>query len=187
MLNAGHCCSVSVCCAEARSRCSDCSALPLPMLCEISIRVAQVCLAGSMQTDDCAADTHGCWTHSEGGQQFSACKDTFRGYVCKCPEGAPALSLLRSSESAWPHLSGKDPAKWSSIVRLPWKMALMERTLLFAGWKGDGFKCKDIDECAEGTAQCQHTCKNTPGGYECSCHDGFQLVRDLLTCPAVHG
>ena len=52
--------------------------------------MVQVCLAGSMQTDDCAADTHGCWTHSEGQQDFSACKDTFRGYVCKCPEGAPA-------------------------------------------------------------------------------------------------
>ena len=52
-----------------------------------------------MQTDDCAAETHGCWTHSEGLQQFSACRDTFRGYVCKCPEGgaglpAPLPSLL---------------------------------------------------------------------------------------------
>ena len=56
----------------------------------------------------------------------------------------------------------------------------LARKLSFAGWKGNGFKCEDIDECAEGTAQCQHTCKNTPGGYECSCHDGFQLVRALL-------
>ena len=47
----------------------------------------QVCLAGSMQEDDCAAESHGCWTHTEGKKQFSACKDTFRGYVCKCPEG----------------------------------------------------------------------------------------------------
>ena len=48
----------------------------------------QVCLAGSMQEDDCAAETHSCWVHTEGKQSFSACKDTFRGYVCKCPEGA---------------------------------------------------------------------------------------------------
>ncbi|CAL5228469.1 g11610 [Coccomyxa viridis] len=90
----------------------------------------EVCLAGSMQEDDCAAETHSCWVHTEGKQSFSACKDTFRGYVCQCPEG----------------------------------------------WRGDGFKCEDIDECAEGTAQCQHTCSNIPGGYECSCRDGFQLL-----------
>lgn len=46
-----------------------------------------MCLAGSMQTNDCAAETHGCWSHTEGKKEFSACKDTFRGYVCKCPEG----------------------------------------------------------------------------------------------------
>ena len=49
---------------------------------------AQVCLAGSMQEDDCAVENHSCWTHTEGKRSFSACKDTFRGYVCKCPEGA---------------------------------------------------------------------------------------------------
>ena len=47
-----------------------------------------MCLAGSMQEDDCAVENHGCWVHTEGKQSFSACKDTFRGYVCKCPEGA---------------------------------------------------------------------------------------------------
>ena len=68
--------------------------LLLPMLYEVIICPAQVCLAGSMQTDDCAADIHSCWTHSEGQQHFSACKDTFRGYVCKCPEGVPAADPL---------------------------------------------------------------------------------------------
>ncbi|CAL8466083.1 g5619 [Coccomyxa elongata] len=90
----------------------------------------QVCLAGSLQEDDCKFSTHNCWTSGTGNDAITACKDTFRGYVCQCP----------------------------------------------AGWRGDGLKCEDIDECAEGTAQCQQTCKNNLGGYECSCRDGFTLL-----------
>lgn len=45
-----------------------------------------------------------------------------------------------------------------------------------AGWAGDGFECTDIDECANGDAECDHDCRNTLGGYTCSCEPGFRLV-----------
>lgn len=46
----------------------------------------QVCLTGSMQEDDCALGSQSCWRNET--LDLSACIDTYRGYKCKCPEGA---------------------------------------------------------------------------------------------------
>ena len=32
-----------------------------------------------------------------------------------------------------------------------------------------------MDECLQGTHQCEHECTNTDGGYDCSCFNGFEL------------
>ncbi|PIO61201.1 sushi domain protein, partial [Teladorsagia circumcincta] len=43
--------------------------------------------------------------------------------------------------------------------------------------------CRDVNECAEGLAQCQEAstkCVNLPGGYTCQCLSGFQ---PQLACP----
>lgn len=44
----------------------------------------EICLAGSIQTDDCAAGSDDCWHDGN----LTACVDTFRGRQCKCPKGS---------------------------------------------------------------------------------------------------
>lgn len=41
--------------------------------------------------------------------------------------------------------------------------------------------CKDIDECKEGTDECEDVCTNTPGGYDCSCPKS-RLKSDGKSC-----
>ena len=38
------------------------------------------------------------------------------------------------------------------------------------------FTCTDVDECKEGTAECDTnaSCNNTIGGYNCSCNSGYE-------------
>lgn len=39
--------------------------------------------------------------------------------------------------------------------------------------------CLDIDECDSG--YCDHACENTPGGFKCSCHEGY-VLKDSTKC-----
>jgi hypothetical protein len=45
------------------------------------------------------------------------------------------------------------------------------------GYTGDGYACRDIDECKDGLATCGTdgivSCQNTRGSYECVCPDGY--------------
>ena len=46
----------------------------------------------------------------------------------------------------------------------------------------DGQGCMDVDECADGTDNCDQICTNTIGNYTCSCNFGFYLANDGQTC-----
>ena len=40
----------------------------------------------------------------------------------------------------------------------------------------------DINECVDGTLDCQQVCNNTEGSYQCGCFDGYKLTSDRKTC-----
>ena len=42
--------------------------------------------------------------------------------------------------------------------------------------------CIDIDECTNGTHNCNQHCRNIPGSYQCSCDRYFDLDEDARTC-----
>ena len=40
----------------------------------------------------------------------------------------------------------------------------------------------DVNECVQGTHDCEGTCTNTAGGFECGCPQGYQLSSDGRSC-----
>ena len=45
----------------------------------------------------------------------------------------------------------------------------------------------DIDECAEGTDECEDQCVNTLGSYTCKCtRPAYYLHSDGLTCKSMY-
>lgn len=46
-----------------------------------------------------------------------------------------------------------------------------------SGYRGDGFICKNIDECQESTHGCgaKEVCRDTRGSYVCECKEGYVL------------
>jgi len=40
----------------------------------------------------------------------------------------------------------------------------------------------DTDECRENNGGCSQFCNNTAGSYQCLCHNGFPLTRDINSC-----
>jgi hypothetical protein len=50
---------------------------------------------------------------------------------------------------------------------------------LLSGYTGDGLTCSDSDECASKPCDPNATCKNTAGGFTCTCNSGKRATVNL--------
>ncbi|NWX20625.1 TRBM protein, partial [Aegotheles bennettii] len=97
------------------------------------------------------------------------CEDVPGGYRCSCFPGyavdprEPTRCLLHCNHSQCP--AECDP--YTESCECPEGFVL--------DTDADGVKvCEDVDEC--NMNYCEHNCTNHPGGYECHCDAGYQLL-----------
>lgn len=99
------------------------------------------------------------------------CTDVKGGYVCSCykhykPDSTnPRLCRQYCGKQKCPALCDKDNV---DICFCP------------DGYIKNQDVCQDIDECE--MRECDQTCLNTFGSYECSCAEGFVLRKDKYSC-----
>ncbi|XP_073058417.1 vacuolar-sorting receptor 6-like [Primulina eburnea] len=150
-----------------------------------------ICLSADIETNECLQNNGGCW--QDPASNVTACKDTFRGRVCECPlvngvqyqgdgysscQGIGAGRCWINNGGCWSDT--KEGITFSACIE-----SEKSGCKCPPGFKGDGRKCEDVDECKENLAcQCDGcSCKNTWGGFQCSCKgDNKIYIKEHNTC-----
>ncbi|OVA17102.1 EGF-like calcium-binding domain [Macleaya cordata] len=150
-----------------------------------------VCLSGDIETNECLDNNGGCW--QDKVSNITACKDTFRGRVCECP----LVDGVQFKGDGYNNCTASGPGRCKINNGGCWQDTRDGQTFSACveteggkcqcphGFKGDGVKsCEDIDECKEKKAcQCPEcSCKNTWGGYDCTCGGDLLYMKDHDTC-----
>ncbi|KAF2286861.1 hypothetical protein GH714_033498 [Hevea brasiliensis] len=150
-----------------------------------------ICLNSDLETNECLERNGGCWQDKHSN--ITACKDTFRGRICKCP----VVNGVQYRGDGYASCEAFGPARctignggcWSEERNGLTFSACSESQLSGCqcpeGFHGDGHdKCEDTNECKERTAcQCGGcSCKNTWGGYECKCKGDLLYIKEQDAC-----
>ncbi|XP_047065856.1 vacuolar-sorting receptor 1-like [Lolium rigidum] len=150
-----------------------------------------VCLSDDMETNECLSDNGGCW--QDKAANVTACRDTFRGRVCECP----TFNGVQFKGDGYSNCEPAGPGKCLINHGGCWHETRNGKTFSAcqqsgngdckcpAGFRGDGVKkCHDIDECKEKKAcQCPDcSCRDTWGGYECTCSGDLLYIKEHDTC-----
>lgn len=153
-----------------------------------------LCLSGDIETNECLENNGGCWRDSHSN--ITACKDTYRGRVCQCP----VLNGVQYKGDGYKFCEAVGPGRcminnggcWSETKDGKTASACSNSDISGCqcptGFRGDGQKCEDIDECKERYAcQCDGcSCRNTWGGFDCKCKGNRLYIADSDTCIERH-
>ncbi|XP_066982626.1 uncharacterized protein [Macrobrachium rosenbergii] len=132
--------------------------------------------------DECSEGSHNCGDHE-------ACTDKFVNFTCSCLPGFARNGLrcedmdecARGKAECSPQAACRNSVgSYSCSCNPPFEGD--GRTCCPPGFAQNGSHCDDMDECAQGTAECspQAACRNSVGSYSCSCNPPFE--GDGRTC-----
>ncbi|KAA6422834.1 MAG: vacuolar-sorting receptor 1-like isoform 1, partial [Trebouxia sp. A1-2] len=138
----------------------------------------EVCLTGNIQENNCAVDSQTCW--SDDSMHLDACVDTYRGYVCKCPDGWRGNGQQCSDINEC--LEGTAGCDHTCINEIgSYHCECDEGFNLFGGQGTPGF-CYPKDMCGKDNGGCEGPCYSANGTSVCSCGAGLRLADNGKTC-----
>ncbi|DBB12286.1 TPA: hypothetical protein ACH3X3_006385 [Trebouxia sp. C0006] len=138
----------------------------------------EVCLTGTVQEKNCAVDSQTCWSNES--MHLDACVDTYRGYVCKCPDGWRGNGQQCADINEC--LEGTAGCDHTCINELgSYHCECDEGFNLFGGQGSPGF-CYPKDMCGKDNGGCEGPCYSANGTSVCSCGAGLRLADNGKTC-----
>lgn len=136
-----------------------------------------LCLADTMQTNECAGEDHGCWTNPNSAKESATCLDTFRGHLCQCPRGFIGDGFRC------------EPMNECTLGIANCHQICVDTEDGYECECEDGFlkvsgtsQCVLEDACKVNNGGCEQMCRSTTGEPECYCNVGYSIGADGRTC-----